>query len=616
MSKTCLGCMEQYDDKLDICPNCGYAEGTPAADPMSLKPGTVLNGRYLIGKMDAATPVTAVYTAYDTAKKQKVAVTEYLPFALSARAGDGASLSAASEADKQLFSAGMTGFIDERRALAAAQKSEGMTKIFSIFAENSTVYSVSEYLSGELLESLLNREGKLPAAEAVKIIGEVITALKNVRIAAVENTGAQDVMLTAQGVRLISLGLARGAAVPSLSRDTSAHADVYAVGVMFCRMAAGITPPLMADRLKAVNSGLPDPFTAEALSTGDMPENMKNAVIKALSLDAESRQPSLDAFLRSLSRPAPAAAPSAAPAAAAFAAPAPMYAPVTQAPRKSADWKKPAAILLVIASIVIFMFGGYLSFSFRQISGGDTAVSSFQELIDQSGKVLTVGGFTANDIATLKNFAVILDSGKISPKDILYASFVINDYTVRFPALFSTETLKYTRVVIPFLIFWNILLMFFAALTVIIHTFADKGTGVNITYLVLLMLSVAAQPLIPVITSTSRYFQIDLWPEAALACEIVALVLWLQHRHTVSALEEYAPTASASYAAPAGCAAPVAEQTAPAGYVPAAAAPAAVAPATVAAATVAPATKFCTHCGAKLKADSAFCTHCGAQQKR
>ena len=32
MSKRCLGCMKKYDEAYDICPHCGYVEGTPAKE--------------------------------------------------------------------------------------------------------------------------------------------------------------------------------------------------------------------------------------------------------------------------------------------------------------------------------------------------------------------------------------------------------------------------------------------------------------------------------------------------------------------------------------------------------------------------------------------------------
>ena len=32
MNKRCMGCMEQYDSGLEICPYCGYVEGTGAEE--------------------------------------------------------------------------------------------------------------------------------------------------------------------------------------------------------------------------------------------------------------------------------------------------------------------------------------------------------------------------------------------------------------------------------------------------------------------------------------------------------------------------------------------------------------------------------------------------------
>ena len=48
--KICFGCMEQYDDQYNICPYCGYIEGTGPKEPYHLMPGTVLQGKYIVGK--------------------------------------------------------------------------------------------------------------------------------------------------------------------------------------------------------------------------------------------------------------------------------------------------------------------------------------------------------------------------------------------------------------------------------------------------------------------------------------------------------------------------------------------------------------------------------------
>ena len=49
--KRCLGCMEIYEDGYQVCPWCGYVEGTPAEEKIHMDPGMPLHGRYVIGRV-------------------------------------------------------------------------------------------------------------------------------------------------------------------------------------------------------------------------------------------------------------------------------------------------------------------------------------------------------------------------------------------------------------------------------------------------------------------------------------------------------------------------------------------------------------------------------------
>ena len=49
--KLCMGCMETYNDKYDVCPHCGYVDGTAPKEAYHLIPGTVIEGRYIVGKV-------------------------------------------------------------------------------------------------------------------------------------------------------------------------------------------------------------------------------------------------------------------------------------------------------------------------------------------------------------------------------------------------------------------------------------------------------------------------------------------------------------------------------------------------------------------------------------
>ena len=51
MDRLCMGCMREYDDQFDVCPYCGYAFDTPAKQSYHIPPGSVLQGRYIVGRV-------------------------------------------------------------------------------------------------------------------------------------------------------------------------------------------------------------------------------------------------------------------------------------------------------------------------------------------------------------------------------------------------------------------------------------------------------------------------------------------------------------------------------------------------------------------------------------
>ena len=49
--RRCYGCFESIKDNLEICPHCGYKEGTPPEEAIHMEPGTILADRYIVGKV-------------------------------------------------------------------------------------------------------------------------------------------------------------------------------------------------------------------------------------------------------------------------------------------------------------------------------------------------------------------------------------------------------------------------------------------------------------------------------------------------------------------------------------------------------------------------------------
>ena len=68
--RLCMGCMEVYEDKYDICPYCGYKEGTPAKEAIHLAPGTVIGNKYIVGQSIGNGGFGVTYIGWDAVLNQ------------------------------------------------------------------------------------------------------------------------------------------------------------------------------------------------------------------------------------------------------------------------------------------------------------------------------------------------------------------------------------------------------------------------------------------------------------------------------------------------------------------------------------------------------------------
>lgn len=83
--KLCMGCMEQMEDQLTICPHCGYDETSAVQEAYYLIPGTVIGGKYIVGKALKYGGYTVKYIGMDAENNRKVMIAEYLPNEFSTR---------------------------------------------------------------------------------------------------------------------------------------------------------------------------------------------------------------------------------------------------------------------------------------------------------------------------------------------------------------------------------------------------------------------------------------------------------------------------------------------------------------------------------------------------
>lgn len=314
----CMGCMNEYDDGLTICPYCGYVRGTPAREAYHLPPETILCGRYLVGKVLGFGGFGVTYIAWDLVLEQKVAIKEYMPSDFATRVPGDLQVSVYDGEPAEQFDAGLKSFMDESKRLAKFCHEDGIVHILDSFLENNTAFIVMEYLEGQTLKELLvQRGGKIPYQEAISYLLPVIKSLDAVHKQGIihRDIAPDNIFLINSGkVKLIDFGAARYATTlhsKSLSvilksgyapeEQYRSHgnqgpwSDIYAVCATLYRAITGIVPEDALERC------VDDTLVAPSKLGIALPPGIENAILNGLNTKIENRIQTADELAQALS---------------------------------------------------------------------------------------------------------------------------------------------------------------------------------------------------------------------------------------------------------------------------------------------------------------------------
>ena len=314
--RICMGCMGQYEEDYQICPNCGYVYGSPPKEAYHLSPETVLKGRYIVGKTLGYGGFGVTYLGWDAVLERKVAIKEYLPGDFSTRMPNQTKLTVYTGIGEEQFFAGLKSFVEEAQRLAKFNPLPGVVDIYDSFQENGTGYIIMEYLSGQTVKELMQQKGKLEYGETKKIILAVLATLKEVHKDGIihRDISPDNIFITDTGeIKLIDFGASRYATTlhsKSLSvilkpgyapeeqyrsrGNQGPWSDVYAVAATFYKMITGKTPEESMER--AIKDTVQEPSKLGA----KLPKGAENAIMNALNVRMEDRTQSADAFAQAL----------------------------------------------------------------------------------------------------------------------------------------------------------------------------------------------------------------------------------------------------------------------------------------------------------------------------
>lgn len=136
----CMGCMKEKYGNSSNCPNCGYFEGTPHL-PSYLPPKTILQDRFVVGKVLDYNGEGATYIGLDTATNARVRIREYMPDSLSSRQKGVLKVVPIPGCETQYKSL-MADFVDLSKNLMRVRALSSIVPVTDIFEQNDTIYAV------------------------------------------------------------------------------------------------------------------------------------------------------------------------------------------------------------------------------------------------------------------------------------------------------------------------------------------------------------------------------------------------------------------------------------------------------------------------------------------
>lgn len=306
--KICLNCLNptMYQG---TCTCCGAKKNVKQPSFLALPAGTILKGRYLIGKTLGNGGFGITYLGLDLQSEKKVAIKEYMPVNVATRATGQIKVSVA-KCYEDKFQYGVSRFYDEAKTLHTFSEHPNIVKVYKFFYENNTAYMVMEYLPGNDFRKYLRQKKTVSFSELLPIILPVMDALEYIHENnLIHRDISPDNIYMGDTVKLIDFGAARyayayqsnsltiimkeGYAPEEQYRSHGRQGpwtDIYALAAtMYVSLTATMIPKapdrLLGDQLIDIRKMLPG-----------LPESAGEAIMKALALRAENRYQSVPFF--------------------------------------------------------------------------------------------------------------------------------------------------------------------------------------------------------------------------------------------------------------------------------------------------------------------------------
>lgn len=317
--KMCPSCFQMTMNGR-ICTACGYSLEQSDHFSGGLAAGTVMNQRYVIGRILGQGGFGITYKALDLQRMRFVALKEYAPRSLGfERQGTYIMLNSSKSRAEQLYRHGMQRFREEYDVQKVIGKYEHTVNAVDFFQSNNTAYYAMDYIDGvNLRQYLLEMGRQYSIQEAVGIISRIGDTLG--KIHANEHIIHRDIspenMLLDRGgqIYLIDFGSAKTVVSDEMQEFSivvkpsfapleqyttnlpqGTYTDVYALAGTLYFLLLRKKVPTAIDRM---NTAMPL-FTEADIAY--LPEYLRAALAHALLINYRERTQTVPQFLAEIS---------------------------------------------------------------------------------------------------------------------------------------------------------------------------------------------------------------------------------------------------------------------------------------------------------------------------
>ncbi len=312
--KYCPGCMCALEEGVSVCPECFHNIETENTAP-ALKAGTILSGRYLIGKVLNFANDSITYIGRDLYSDTVLSIVEFFPSKILAREKDESNITVKLGYDT-MFENCRESFLSLWRGLDMFKSDVCLPDVEQIIESNGTVYAISVYLDSISLKAYFEETKKpLSWARAHSAFKPVLNCLQKLHSAGIMhgNISPNTIHVGSDGKLHImtfsipqcysSVEELRMRPVPGFSpielfgenASLTPASDVYSVMALLYYSITGLVPPTATKR------AVKDTMVLPAAVASTLSSKVIDCFVKSLSVYPQNRISTIDEVISSLS---------------------------------------------------------------------------------------------------------------------------------------------------------------------------------------------------------------------------------------------------------------------------------------------------------------------------